>query len=312
MKKWILILIVLLGLAVGSVYVFIPARLKISQTVRMAANKEGLYRKLSNPGSWSNWWPGNKKADSTGAWELNGTRFIPLEQKMLSLSFSIKEGDTETTAELTLIAIKTDSCLLHVETSIPGPANPFRRVLAYLTAVKIKEGFATILQAIDTSYSQVSKLYDYDIRKKLVVDSNLVYISTETKAIPNTEQVYAMVKKLDDFIAVKNARATGYPMLHVFTRDSIHYEVKVAIPVDRRLPDTGEIHYKWMLGGGNILVTEVKGGPEEIKKAYIQVTHYVNDYKRIAPAIPFESMVTDRTVEKDSSQWITRIYYPVI
>lgn len=312
MKKWILILIVLLGLAVGSVYVFIPARLKISQTVRIAANKEGLYRKLSNPGSWSDWWPGNKKADSTGAWELNGTRFIPLEQKMLSLSFSIKEGDTETTAELTLIAIKTDSCLLHVETSIPGPANPFRRVLAYLTAVKIKEGFATILQAIDTSYSQVSKLYDYDIRKKLVVDSNLVYISTETKAIPNTEQVYAMVKKLDDFIAVKNARATGYPMLHVFTRDSIHYEVKVAIPVDRRLSDAGEIHYKWMLGGGNILVTEVKGGPEEIKKAYIQVTHYVNDYKRIAPAIPFESLVTDRTMEKDSSQWITRIYYPVI
>jgi len=82
--------------------------------------------------------------------------------------------------------------------------------------------------------------------------------------------------------------------------------------VDRRLPDAGEIHYKWMLGGGNILITEVKGGPGEIKKAYEQITHYVTDYKRLAPAIPFESMVTDRTVEKDSSQWITRIYYPVI
>ncbi len=312
MKKGILISIVLVALALGATYLFIPANLKISRTIRMEANKEGLYRKLSQPTAWAEWWPGSKTLNESGFWELDGGHFFPLEQKMLSLSIILKEGSLEATAELTLIAIKTDSCLLHIETSFPSSGNPFKRIAAYLKAVTIKEHFTTILKAIETTYSNVSNLYGYDIRKEKVVDSNLVYISTLAKRIPTTEEVYAMVKKLNDYIRTQQAASAGHPMLNVFTRDSIDYEVRVAIPVDRRLPDAGEIHYKWMLGGGNILITEVKGGPEHIKKAYNQVNHYVTDYKRIAPAIPFESLVTDRSMEKDSTKWITRIYYPVI
>ena len=67
-----------------------------------------------------------------------------------------------------------------------------------------------------------------------------------------------------------------------------------------------------MLGGGNILITEVKGDNKEIQKAYTQIQHYISDYKRIAPAIPFESLVTDRRKQPDSSQWVTKIYYPVM
>ncbi len=312
MKKWILISLVLLALALGATYLFIPSTLKISQNLRIEANKEGLYRKLSQPSSWAEWWPGSKTMNESGAWEMDGGLFQPLEQKMLSLSILLKEGSVEATAELTLIAIKTDSSLLHIETSFPASNNPFSRVAAYLKAVKIKEHFASMLQAINSTYSSVAKLYGYDIRKEKVVDSNLVFIAKQLKTLPSTDEVYAMVKKLNDYILAKQATSTGYPMLNVFTRDSVDYEVRVAIPVNRRLPDAGEIHYKWMLGGGNILITEVKGGPEEIKKAYNQVNHYVTDYKRLAPAIPFESMVTDRSMEKDSNQWITRIYFPVI
>lgn len=312
MKKGLLISIVIVALALGAIYLFIPANLKISQTIRMEANKEGLYRKLSQPAAWGEWWPGAKTPDETGAWELDGGLFQPLEQKMLSLSVLLKEGNLEATADLTLIAIKTDSSLLHIETSFPASNNPFSRVANYLKAVKIKDHFAAMLKAINSNYSQVAKLYGYAIRKEKVVDSNLVYMSAISQGLPAMEQVYSMVQKLNAFIQEKAARSTGYPMLNVYTTDSLNYQVRVAIPVDRRLPDAGDIHYKWMLGGGNILIMEVKGGPAEIKKAYTEINHYVTDYKRIAPAIPFESLVTDRSVEKDSTKWVTRIYYPVI
>lgn len=312
MKKGLLISIAILLLVLGAIYLFIPSTLKISQTIRIEANKEALYRKLSQSAAWAEWWPGSKTPHETGAWEMDGALFQPLEQKMLSLSVLLKEGSVETTADLTLIAIKTDSCLLHMETSIPGSNNPFSRVTNYLKAVKIKDHFAAMLNAINSHYSKVPALYGYDIRKEKVVDSNLVYISATSKGLPAMEQVYDMVSKLKAYIQSQQAAETGHPMLNVFTTDSLNYQVRVAIPVNRRLPDAGEIHYKWMLGGGNILIMEVKGGPEEIKKAYSAINHYVNDYKRIAPAIPFESMVTDRSVEKDSTQWITRIYYPVI
>jgi hypothetical protein len=67
-----------------------------------------------------------------------------------------------------------------------------------------------------------------------------------------------------------------------------------------------------MPGGGNMLVTEVKGGQIEVNKASVQLLNYISDYNRTAPAIPFESLVTDRRKEPDSSKWITRIYYPVM
>jgi hypothetical protein len=67
-----------------------------------------------------------------------------------------------------------------------------------------------------------------------------------------------------------------------------------------------------MLGGGNILVTDVNGGPSAIKYAFDRLEEYVSDTKRIPPAIPFESLITDRRKERDTSKWITRIYYPVM
>ena len=50
----------------------------------------------------------------------------------------------------------------------------------------------------------------------------------------------------------------------------------------------------------------------EIQKAYDQIQHYISDHNRVAPAISFESLVTDRRQEPDSSKWVTRIYYPVM
>ena len=60
MKKWILFPLVLLALAITAIDLFIPSNLNISQTLRMEANKEALYRKLSQAESWAEWWPGNK------------------------------------------------------------------------------------------------------------------------------------------------------------------------------------------------------------------------------------------------------------
>jgi hypothetical protein len=67
-----------------------------------------------------------------------------------------------------------------------------------------------------------------------------------------------------------------------------------------------------MLGGGNILITEIKGGSASIDKAFKEMENYVSDYRRTPPAIPFQSLVTDRMKEPDTSKWITRIFYPVM
>ena len=312
MKKIILILFALIGLALASIYMLIPGRIRISTSMTVEANREALMRKLGAGRNWAEWWPGDKNMSDSGTYSLNGIEFRPGYPKVVSVPFSIHAKGFNELSELTLIPLNTDSTAIVVETELPSSADPFKRVQSYLAARKVKRSISAILQSINNTYSRVEALYGYNIQKKSVEDSNLVFTSETMKGYPGYDKIYSMVDELKSYINRHAAKETGYPMLNVFSRDSQDYLVKVAIPVDRRLPDSGTINYRWMLGGGNILITEIKGGQNEISKAYEQILHYISDYQRIAPAIPFESMVTDRRKEPDSSKWITRIYYPVM
>jgi hypothetical protein len=49
-----------------------------------------------------------------------------------------------------------------------------------------------------------------------------------------------------------------------------------------------------------------------VDKGMQQLEYYLNEHRLRPPALPFQSLVTDRLVERDTTKWITRLYYPVI
>ena len=84
----------------------------------------------------------------------------------------------------------------------------------------------------------------------------------------------------------------------------------VAVPTKTELPSEGNFQLKKMIRG-NILLAEVKGGLHTIINGEQELDNYVNDYKKIAPAIPFQSLVTNRQLVTDTSKWVTQLYYPI-
>jgi len=84
----------------------------------------------------------------------------------------------------------------------------------------------------------------------------------------------------------------------------------VAIPTKSDLQSEGKFQLKKMVLG-NILMAEVKGGVHIVMKGENELTNYMDDYKKLSPAIPFQSLITDRQLETDSSKWVTRLYYPI-
>jgi hypothetical protein len=190
--------------------------------------------------------------------------------------------------------------------------NPFKRLQAYLKAKKINRDMDLILQKMQSFYSLSENIYGFDIKKALVMDSILIQTSGISKGYPSTAFIYGLIDKLKNYSNSNNATITGYPMLNIKPLDSINFEAKLALPLDRPLPGSGDILQKRMLGMGNILVTEVKGGNAISAKAFLQIQKYAEDYQRLAPAIPFYSLVTDRMQQPDSSKWITKIYFPVM
>ena len=103
-----------------------------------------------------------------------------------------------------------------------------------------------------------------------------------------------MIQKLRKYIAENNAVERNFPMLNIISPDSSPYQVMIAIAVDRELPLTKEFAPKFLLKGGNILETEVTGGPYAIKSAFKELENYRSDLKYDSPAIPYQLLVTDR------------------
>jgi len=120
-----------------------------------------------------------------------------------------------------------------------------------------------------------------------------------------------MIGQLKTYIKQQNAQETGFPMVNVLALDKTQVQTMVAIPVNKQLAETTVFSWKKMVAG-KILIGEVKGGTERTKQAFDEMHNYVTDYHLTSPAIPFISLVTDRMIEKDSTKWISKVYYPVM
>ncbi len=315
MRKWLLIVLFFLLIAGACLYLLIPNKLVITKTEGLSVNGKAFSRTILDEEKWRHWWPGtvlSKDNNGLCEYKYNGAVYSIVEKKLSSLVITVKEGNKSVSTELVFVPVKTDSVVVTWFGQQPASFQPMERVQQFFAAKTLNQDFAVILERLRKFYSDESHIYGISIKKDHVVDSTLISTSVTTRGYPGVESVYAMIDELRLFAQTKGARQTGRPMLHVTTTDSINFMSKVALPVDKKLKDEGKIVYRWMLGGGNILVAEVKGGPYTIQKGFEAIERYTEDHNRIAPAIYFQSLVTDRRLEPDSTKWITKLYWPVM
>lgn len=316
MKKLILVLTASLLLLFLLSYLLIPSSAMLKSELSFRIPYTAVYRELIENDQWNKWWPGNP-ADTTlsgnGMYTIEGTRFSIDKKTVNSISLTVERKQVPSQSQLLLIPLRQDSVKLVWENIVTCSSyNPFKRIACYFNRDAENKKIDKLLQAFKGFMTDSVKLYGVDIRRDRVVDSFLVSTSRNYDTIPSMELVYKMVDDLKKYIGSKNAKETGFPMLNLSQLDTKQWTVRVAIPVDQKLPSEGAISYKWMLGGGNILTAEVKGGLHTINKALQGMDNYVKDNQLIPPAIPFQSMITDRSKEKDTTRWVTRLFYPVM
>jgi hypothetical protein len=309
MKKVLVFVLFSLILFIGSLYIFIPNTIKISAFVGVKATRNGIYRTLSDEKKIAKFWPGNI---SNGSFYFNNFLYTINKNDLTVLPISIKNNSTNLTSLLFLSSLDIDSTSLQWNAEMKASNNPYHRFRSYLTARKIKINMTVILQQIKSFCSEKKNIYGFDIKCELVKDSFLISTSNKSNGFPTNQFIYNLIGKLKEYANINNAKQSGFPMLNIEKMDSGYFYVKVALPTDKILTASSDIFPKRMLGRGNILVTETKGGMSIASKAMEQILKYGDDYQRSSPAIPFYSLVSDRLVETDSSKWITKIYFPVM
>ncbi len=314
MRKWIVLLLIILALFIGSFYLFIPNKISIKEKTTISFSAKAFSKALFNEATWQQWWPAQngEKLVSLTRFQYNGNTYSLLERKLSSLLLAISNGKDSLQTELIVIPVKRDSIEVEWLGTATTSFHPIQRFQKNQWAQSIQKDLNTLLQKIQNFYTNPGHLYRIPIQEIKVVDSALIYTLATHKSYPSTEAVYSMIDKLKIFAKKNGAKQTGLPMLNIMPKPDSTYTTRVALPVDKKLKDEGDIQYRWMLGGGFILVSEVRGGPHRIQQAFAIMEAYIDDFNRIAPAIPFQSLVTDRRSEPDTNKWITKVYWPVM
>jgi hypothetical protein len=305
MKKIIIILLTFAALAIAGIFIFIPSKIKVSSVNVVLANDLAAHRILMNEANWAKWWPNEK------VFQLDQTRFT-LTQKMLSgFELEISGKDKPVVSRLMIIPMVSDSITLSWTCDIQSGNNPLKRISAYNTASEIKKDLDQLLQSLGIFLSDQKNIYGYEIKEVKVTDSVLISARKTFDHYPDEFETEEMIQKLRSYIKKNNAKEMNYPMLNVREVDSLHFEAMTAIATDIKLPDNNEFAAKMLLKGGNLLEASITGGHATIRKGFIEYENAMREYSWTSPAIPYQLIITDRTKERDTTKWVTKLCYPV-
>jgi hypothetical protein len=297
-------------------YFFIPEKIEISKVQFVKCNVNGAFRILRDETSWKNWWPkkfateNKNETDNDSSFLYNGYSYQLNEVFYNSVSVVVSKKNTSIDSRINLIKISIDSVVVIWKCELDAGTNPLKRILNYQKANQLQDDFTSILLAYKNFVEQSSNIYGVDFHVIMSQDSTMVATKMTSKTFPTTTDIYSMIGKLRTYIAEQNARENNVPMLHVKTKKDSTFETMVAIPVNKQLPGKGAIFFSRFVPW-KVLTAEVHGGNKTVENALDQMKVYMSDYQKTAMAIPFESLLTDRSKEPDTSKWITRIYTPV-
>lgn len=308
MKKITLFVLVLLVIATAAVYFFIPASQPFTSQASFACPQPALTRFITDKNKWLQWWPGKKLNDSNFEYK----NVIYTVKKLQLDGFIVAVSDDKSTATGKFEITPGDENLsgLSFSTQFVFPANPFKRTAAYFESRHIKKNITGLLADIKKFFDREENVYGMKVERQKVTDTLLIAAKQLFTHYPGTAEIYEMINKLQQYIQQQGGKEQNAPMLNVYKESDTEYNVMVAIPTITALPSSGNILFKKMVPG-YILVSKIKGGPGAVQKAEEEMHRYAIDYGKLSPAIPYQSLITNRSAEKDSSKWETKIYFPI-
>ncbi|HSU49476.1 MAG TPA: hypothetical protein VLJ41_02755 [Segetibacter sp.] len=314
MKKVLVGLLVILIALSASALILIPKELTISKVTLMQAKENTLFRYLSNEGKWKKWWPSKNITSAKNAvYSFNGFTYSLSKSLYQAVEVKMANDGKVYAGRIVIVPVSLDSVAVKWESTFTTSSNPFSRILDYQEAKKIRRNMEVILDSLKAFNEHKENLYAYNIHRATITDTFLVATKITTNHYPSTTEIYNLVETLEKYTESHGASKTNCPMLNVTTNDSIEYTTMVAIPTNKILPDNGNIVFKiLMTDKDKTLTAEVKGGLQNIKKAYEELNMYMKDYNLSSRVIDWQSLITNRSKEIDSTKWITKIYIPVI
>lgn len=306
MKKVLYILVPILFLLIISY--LLPTQKPTTETISVSMPVDAITRVVTNQKDWAKWFPGTKVNDSVYTYYESPITI----HKVLMNGFKatmVNKG-VEVDLDFSFMADYNAKTSFTLKTVMKITYNPFLRFKQFLSLNSVENDCKRLLYQMQDYFSDVEKVYGFPIEMQKVPNSSYVSTKQTYDHEPTTDEIYALIDEVNEFIDGVEVKIVNYPILNVFKEDSSSYTAMVAVATERDIPSNGKFMLKNMMLG-NIVVCEVTGDKNVIRQCNEAVKNYVQDHRKTSPAISFERLITNRRTVQDSTKWRTTINYPV-
>lgn len=309
MKKTTIILLSVF-IVIFFAYLLFPEKSVITQTTINDVSETNAARFLTHKSNWRKWWPGKVSPADSNLFIYDGINFRLIKGINSGMNLQISYESSILESNITYLTQDNLKVKITWEAERAGENNVFKKVSRYQSVSHIENGIIAILNHLKAFLGNDQNVYGFNIHLAKVKDSVMLATSVTVNKYPDNDVIEPMIKKLRRLIKEQGAVETNHPMLNIHQLGKQEFEVMTAIPINKQIvPKENAVINKMVLG--NILVANVKGGRNTINNAFTEIKAFSKDYHFTAPAMPFELMITDRSAEKDTSKWLTDIYYPI-
>jgi hypothetical protein len=308
MRKLFTRLVLFVMLAAVAFYFYIPTTKNIHFQTLVNCTEGGATRQIIHKGKWQLWWPGQKKEE--GIYTYNNYNYRIDKILLNGFETTIFNGPDSIKGKFQFEFFGIDTTFFVWNMNSSFSSNPVTRVNQYFQFNKFKSNVESLLGDIKKYFEKQENVYGMKVVQQTVTEASYISTKKTFTTYPTTQEIYDMIKSLQDYTNKKGSEVKGYPMLHVEQEGAAIFITMVALPTKNELPTEGEFQLKKMILG-NILMGEVKGGNYTITTGEKELANYVIDYKKLSPAVGFQSLITNRLLEADTTKWVTRLYYPI-
>lgn len=311
MKKPALFILGLLLFAFISIYFIIPERIKTTQRINIDATDVNVSRFLVNKRLWVKWWPQKHSTADSNLFAYRGIKFNLLKSTNEGIQVAINTGDIKMDSWLSYLATEEGMTTVTWITEKQSSLNPFTRIAEFLKIKSTTGDMDDILSHFRKFMQTDVNVYGIIVKLNKIKDPIVLASTINTNTYPSQELIYSTIESLKSQIALQQAKILGHPMLNVSATDDNDYQVTVAIPIDKFIKPGANSNINKLVKGANVLETDIRGGRQTIANALMQLKKYQQDHRLISPAMPYEQLITNRLTEKDTTKWVTKIYYPI-
>lgn len=311
MKYLKIALITSMVAVIGYLYLFIPTHIKVSNFTESKSPELRVVRLIDNHALLTKT-VGKYYDSTTKKISIDNVEFTLNNALSNMIQINVQTSRLQLKSFITVNANSKETSTISWFCDFQTSYNPIQRWLDYNEAVKIKKASATLIQHINEFVQQPVNVYGFDIKEITLKDTILISTKFPSKSRPTNEQIYKAAKELTAYLKSYHKTALENPMVTVLENSANDFTVMVGISIDGEIPTNEKFSIKKMPVFGKMFVADVTGNQSAINNGYAAVKLFLLDSKRPTPAVPFELLINDRQSVLDSTQWKTRIFYPVM